>query len=87
MCSYRSHTALRGRQTLPCVCVMLLTHTLDTREDILGYTRLASIEKSRETKIQVGEEEKATTTHWAVIVCVCRGEERGGGREGEGGRG
>ena len=44
----------------------MTTHTFETREDMLGYTRFASIEKSRETKIHVGEDENATTTHCAV---------------------
>ena len=52
-----------------------MTYTFDTRDDMLGYTRLASMENRRDTKIQVGDEEKATTTHWAV-----------GEREGERGR-
>lgn len=32
---------------------------------MLGYTKLANMEKRMETKIQVLEDEKATTTHWA----------------------
>jgi hypothetical protein len=32
---------------------------------MLGYTKLANIEKRMETKIQVREDENATTTHWA----------------------
>lgn len=38
---------------------------MDTKEDMLGYTKLANMEKRMETKIQVLEDEKATTTHWA----------------------
>lgn len=57
---------------------------MDTKEDMLGYTKLANMEKSMETKIQVLEDEKATTTHWAEGKGVVKegGGEREGGREG-----
>jgi hypothetical protein len=34
---------------------------------MLGYTKLANMEKRMETKIQVREDENATTTHWEEV--------------------
>jgi len=37
-----------------------------TRDEMLGYTRLASMENKTDTKIITSDDENATSTHWAA---------------------